>query len=100
MSCAWCVEVISVQVHYVRPSPCDDIGSESDSVLTEECRIQTNLPEDAIRNAQPLELVVDEVGQSVSQLTVLQLCRLIPRLISIGYCLYVLCNCLASTDQT
>ena len=66
MSCAWCVEVISVQVHYVRPSPCDDIGSESDSVLTEECRIQTNLPEDAIRNAQPLELVVDEVGQSVS----------------------------------
>jgi len=58
--------VVSVQVHYVRPSPCDDVATETDSVLTEECRIQTNLPEDAIRNAQPLELVIDEVSQSVS----------------------------------
>jgi len=61
-----CVEVVSVQVHYVRPSPCDDVAAETDSVLTEECRIQTNLPEDAIRNAQPLELVIDEVSQSVA----------------------------------
>ena len=59
--------MVSVQVHYVRPSPCDDVAAETDSVLTEECRIQTNLPEDAIRNAQPLELVVDEVSRSVSQ---------------------------------
>jgi len=51
-----------VQVHYVRPSRYDDVTATSDSVLTEECRIQTNLPEDAIRNAQPLEIVVDEVS--------------------------------------
>jgi len=57
-----CVEVVSVQVHYVRPSPCSEVAAASDSILTEECRIQTNLPEDAIRNAQPLELVVDEVS--------------------------------------
>jgi len=59
--CRWCVEVVTVQVQYVRPSPCDDVATASESVLTEECRIQTNLSDDAIRNAQPLELVVDEV---------------------------------------
>lgn len=53
---------MSVQVHYVRPSPSDDVAVASDSVLTEECRIQTNLPEDSIRNAQSLEIVIDEVS--------------------------------------
>ena len=60
--------MVSVQVHYVRPSPCDDVAAASDSVLTEECRIQTSLPEDAIRNAQPLELVIDEVSRTASTL--------------------------------
>ena len=59
----WRVEVVSVQVQYVRPSPSDDVAAASDSVLTEECRIQTNLPEDSIRNAQALELFLDEVSQ-------------------------------------
>jgi len=54
---------VSLQVQYVRPSPCsDDITVASDSFLTEECRIQTSMSEDAIRNAQPLELVLDEVS--------------------------------------
>ena len=36
----------------------DDI---SETVLTEECKIQTGLSEEAIQNAQPLEYVLDEV---------------------------------------
>ena len=55
------MKVVSVQVQYVRPSPCDDVAVASDSFLTEECRIQTSMSEDAIRNAPPLELVLDEV---------------------------------------
>ena len=53
-------QVVCLQQHYVRPTA-DDI---SETVLTEECKIQTGLSEDAIRNAQPLEQVLEEVGHS------------------------------------
>ena len=52
------LQVVALQQHYVRPA-LEDIG---ENILTEECRIQTGLDEDAIRNAQPLEQVLDEVG--------------------------------------
>jgi len=61
-----CVKVVSLHVQYVRPSPCDDVAVANDSFLTEECRIQTSMSEDAILNAHPLELVLDEVSQSVA----------------------------------
>lgn len=51
-------KVATLQQHFVRPTAPDDLISET--VLTEECKIQTGLPEDAIRNAQPLEHVLDE----------------------------------------
>lgn len=54
------LQVATLQQHFVRPTAPDDLISET--VLTEECKIQTGLPEDAIRNAQPLEHVLDEVG--------------------------------------
>ena len=37
----------------------DNLSNEC--ILTEECRIQTGLDEDAIRAAQPIEHVLDEV---------------------------------------
>ena len=49
--------MVAVQHHYVRPTA-DDL---SETVLTEECRIQTGMNEEAIKNAQPLEHVLDEV---------------------------------------
>ena len=57
-------QVVSVQQNYVRPA-LEDIG---ENILTEECRIQTGLDEDAIRNAQPLEQVLDEVSSDLSVL--------------------------------
>ncbi len=54
-----CVQqVVCLQQHYVRPTK-DDASTEN--VLTEECKAQTDLPEDDIKNAQPLEHVLDEV---------------------------------------
>ena len=50
-------QVVALQCHHVRPMT-DDI---SETVLTEECKIQTGLSEEAIKNAQPLEQVLDEV---------------------------------------
>ena len=54
------LQVVTLQVHYVRPTPDDDVTT-FENILTEECRIQTNLPEDLIKNAQPLEHILDEV---------------------------------------
>lgn len=57
------MQVVAQQHHYVRPSPDDAI--DSDRILTEECRIQTGLNEDAINNAQTLENVLDEVSNTL-----------------------------------
>ena len=57
--CFHCVQqVVCLQQHYVRPTK-DDASNEN--VLTEECKAQTDLPEDDIKNGQPLEHVLDEV---------------------------------------
>jgi len=50
-------QVNSLQCHHVRPVT-DDI---SETLLTEECKIQTGLSEEAIKHAQPLEQVLEEV---------------------------------------
>lgn len=57
-------KVVTLQHHFVRPTAADDLITET--VLTEECKIQTGLPEDAIRNAQPLEHVLDEFERFLS----------------------------------
>ena len=51
------LQVISLQKHYVRPAT-DDI---SETVLTDECKVDTGLTEDVIKNAQSLEHVIEEV---------------------------------------
>ena len=50
---------IGLQHQYVRPTSVD--LTDSERILTEECRIQTALSEDAIRNAQHLPHVLEEV---------------------------------------
>ncbi len=52
-----CLQVVALHQQHVRPTA-DDI---SETVLTEECKIQTGLSEEEIKNAQPLEPVIDEV---------------------------------------
>ncbi len=51
--------------NYVRPTK-DDASTEN--VLTEECKAQTDLSEDNVKNGQPLELVLDEVRILISVL--------------------------------
>ncbi len=52
------LQVVSLQNHYVRPAT-DDI---SENVLTDECKLQTGLSEEAVKNGKPLEQVLDEVS--------------------------------------
>ncbi|KAK2190891.1 hypothetical protein NP493_65g02011 [Ridgeia piscesae] len=54
-------KVNSLQCHHVRPVT-DDI---SETLLTEECKIQTGLSEEAIKHAQPLEQVLEEFERFV-----------------------------------
>lgn len=49
---------MTVQQHYVKPT-----HDYSDNVLSEECKQQTGLNEELVKNAQPLELVLEEVGK-------------------------------------
>lgn len=51
------LQVIAVQQHYVKPQP----NELSETVLTEDCKLETGLNEEVIKNAQPLEVVLDEV---------------------------------------
>lgn len=55
-------KVVAVQTHYVRPTT-DDL---SEPVLTDECKLETGLSEEAVRNAQPLEHVLDEFDRFIS----------------------------------
>ena len=50
--------------HLVRAS-----FEDSEHILTEECRIQTGLDEDAIRSALPIEQVLDEVSSTSARIT-------------------------------
>ena len=50
--------MVALQQHYVRPAA-EDL---TETVLTEECRIQTGMSDEAIKNAQPLEQVLEEVS--------------------------------------
>ena len=56
-------QVNSLQFHHVRPVT-DDI---SETLLTEECKIQTGLSEEAIKHAQPLEQVLEEVSSRLTR---------------------------------
>ena len=49
-------QVVDLHQHHVRAS-----FEDNEHILTEECRIQTGLSEDAIRSALPIEQVLDEV---------------------------------------
>lgn len=55
------LQIVTVQQHYVKPS-----HDYSDNVLSEECKQLTGLNEEHVKNAQPLELVLDEVRLVVS----------------------------------
>jgi len=56
-------KVVCLQQHYVRPTKDE---SSAENVLTEECKAQTGLPEERIKNGQPLELVLDEFDRFLS----------------------------------
>ncbi|VDI45110.1 epithelial splicing regulatory protein 1-like isoform X1 [Mytilus galloprovincialis] len=55
-------KVIAVQQHYVKPQP----NELSETVLTEDCKLETGLNEEVIKNAQPLEVVLDEFERFLS----------------------------------
>lgn len=59
-----CTQIVAVQQHYVKPSSQD----YTDNVLSEECKQLTGLNEEHIKNAQPLEQVLDEVSKFISML--------------------------------
>ena len=50
-------QVIAVQQHYVRPAPTE----LSETVLTDDCKLETGLQEENIKNAHPLDHVLEEV---------------------------------------
>ena len=58
-------QVLTLQHQYVRPAS-DDL---SEMKLTEECKTLTGLCDDHIRNAQPLDHVLDDVSNVASCLT-------------------------------
>ncbi|XP_052230014.1 epithelial splicing regulatory protein 1-like isoform X1 [Dreissena polymorpha] len=49
-------KVVAVQQHYVRPTP----SELSETVITEECRLETGLDEEVIKNAHPLDHALEE----------------------------------------
>lgn len=51
--------MVAVQQHYVKPHP----NELSETLLTEDCKMETGLEEEAIKNSQPLEQVLEEVRQ-------------------------------------
>ena len=55
-------KIIAVQQHYVKPQP----NELSETVLTEDCKVETGINEDVIKNAQPLEVVLDEFERFLS----------------------------------
>ena len=56
--------MVSLQSHYVKPMP----NELTETILTDECKEETGLDENAVRNGQPLEVVLEEVGSLVGGL--------------------------------
>ena len=54
------IQVLTLQHQYVRPAS-DDL---SEMRLTDECKTLTGLSEDSVRNAQPLDHVLDDVSMN------------------------------------
>ncbi|XP_076449864.1 RNA-binding protein fusilli-like isoform X2 [Babylonia areolata] len=52
-------KVVSLQSHYVKPQPND----LTETILSEECREDTGLDENAVRNGQPLDFVLEELDR-------------------------------------
>jgi len=52
------LQVVTLQHHYVRPASND----LSEMKLTDDCKTLTGICEDDIRNAQPLDHVLDDVS--------------------------------------
>lgn len=50
--------MVAVQQHYVKPQP----SETTETVLTEECKTETGLNEEAVKHSQPLEHILDEVS--------------------------------------
>ncbi|KAK3085541.1 hypothetical protein FSP39_004993 [Pinctada imbricata] len=55
-------KVVAVQQHYVKPQP----NELSETVLTEDCKQETGLQEETIKNSQPMEHVLDEFDRFLS----------------------------------
>lgn len=56
-------QVVAVQQHYVKPQP----SETTETVLTEECKTETGLNEEAVKHSQPLEHILDEVSSIYNQ---------------------------------
>lgn len=52
-----------MQQHYVKPQP----SETTETVLTEECKTETGLNEEAVKHSQPLEHILDEVSSIYNQ---------------------------------
>ena len=56
--CSAFFQVVAIQHHYCRPTPTE----LSETVLTDDCKLETGLQEENIKNAHPLEHALDEVN--------------------------------------
>ena len=52
------VQVVALQSHYVKPQPND----LTETILTDDCKEETGLDENAVRSGQPLDFVLEEVS--------------------------------------
>ena len=66
-------QVVDVQQHYVKPQP----NELAETVLTEDCKLETGLDEDVVKQAPPLDVVLEEVSITsyVCYVTVCVWCR-------------------------
>lgn len=56
--------MVTLKAHYVKPQPTD----LAETILTDECKEETGLDENAVRNGQPLDFVLEEVSQGLASL--------------------------------
>ncbi|XP_076470540.1 RNA-binding protein fusilli-like isoform X2 [Babylonia areolata] len=52
-------KVVSLQSHYVKPQP----NELTETILTDDCKEETGLDENAVRNGQPLDVVLEELDR-------------------------------------
>ncbi|KAL8612408.1 hypothetical protein ACOMHN_008393 [Nucella lapillus] len=53
------IRVVSLQSHYVKPQP----NELTETLLTEDCKEETGLDENAVRNGQPLDVALEELDR-------------------------------------